>query len=77
MMAGSYRVLLLSLFGSSNSIVTDSLQGALAARVILTAINIRLTPGEVAYILGMHLSQIRSSFAAYISFQTTVEPNLF
>ncbi|KAE9410941.1 acetyl-CoA synthetase-like protein [Gymnopus androsaceus JB14] len=31
--------------------MADSLQGALAARVILTAINIRLTPGEVAYIL--------------------------
>ncbi|KAJ3895067.1 hypothetical protein GG344DRAFT_39686 [Lentinula edodes] len=31
--------------------MADALQGALAARVILTAINIRLTPQEVAYIL--------------------------
>ncbi|KAF8832478.1 hypothetical protein HHX47_DHR1001552 [Lentinula edodes] len=31
--------------------MADALQGALAARVILTAINTRLTPQEVAYIL--------------------------
>ncbi|KAJ3750200.1 hypothetical protein DFH05DRAFT_1466425 [Lentinula detonsa] len=32
--------------------MADALQGALAARVILTAVNTRLTPQEVAYILN-------------------------
>jgi acyl-CoA synthetase (AMP-forming)/AMP-acid ligase II len=50
----------LAVVAPNTPMMADALQGSLAARVILTPINIRLTPQEVAYILGIHSFQFLS-----------------